>query len=88
VPKVAVATRFLKWWWLASVVLALGIFVECYARSLASLILLECPGLGPDAPGHCAHPYWLALCGFAAIGVGLVTLVWLSLLAVLRRRRP
>jgi hypothetical protein len=80
-----VATKSRKWWWIASAALTFGFFVECYARSLADLIMLECPSLRPDAPGHCAHPYWLAICGFLLIGVGLLGLCWLSLRAVLRK---
>jgi hypothetical protein len=82
-----VATRSRKWWWLAGAILALGLFVECYARSLGDLIMLECPSLRPDAPGHCAHPYWLALGGLVLIGVGLLGLGWLLLRAVLRTWR-
>jgi hypothetical protein len=80
-----VAIKSRKWWWLTSAVLAFGFFVECYARSLADLIMIECPSLRPDAPGHCAHPYWLALCGLLLIGVGLLGLCWLSLRALLRK---
>lgn len=80
------ATRSNKWWWLTSAVLALGFCVESYARSLADLIMLECPSLRPDAPGHCAHPYWLAISGFLLMSVGILGLVWLSLRALLLKR--
>ena len=82
------ATRSRKWWWIASAVLAFGFLVEGYARSLADLIMVECPNLRPDAPGHCAHPYWLALSGLLLMGVGLLGLCWLSLRALLRKRWP
>ena len=83
--KVRVATRSGKWWCSTTGILALGTYVECYARSLAGLIMLECPSLGPRAPGHCAHPFWLAICGLLMIGVGGLGLCWLMLRAIVRK---
>ena len=82
------ATNSGKWWWIASAVLAFGFLVEYYAWSLADLIMVECPNLRYDAPGHCAHPYWLALSGLFVLGIGLLGLCWLSLRALLRKRQP
>ena len=79
------ATRSSKWWWIASAALAFGLVVEYYAHALAAFIMLECPSFRSDAPGHCAHPYWLAIGGFLIISVGALGLVWLSLRAFLRR---
>lgn len=80
------ATRTRKWWWLASAALVLGAYVECYARSLADLIMVECPNLRLDAPGHCAHPLWLALAGALLIGSGLLGLAWLTIRAFIQRQ--
>ena len=84
--KAAVATRSSKWWWIASAALAFGFFVEYYAHALAAFIMLECRSFRPNAPGHCAHPYWLAIGGLLIIAVGALGLVWLSLRALLRKR--
>lgn len=80
-----VATSSRKWWWSTSGTLALGACVECYARSLADLIMLECPDLGPQAHGHCAHPFWLAICGLLMIGAGGLGLCGLALRAIIRK---
>lgn len=81
------ATKSGKWWWITSAVIAFGFLVECYARSLGDLIMLECPSLRPDAPGHCAHPFWLALCGLLLMGAGSLVVCWLSLRAIFRKRQ-
>ena len=86
--KVRVATSSRKWWWAAGGLLTAGAYSECYARSLADLIMMECPGLGPEAPGHCAHPYWLAMVGLLLLGSGALALIWLTLRAVFRKRPP
>ena len=84
--KATVATRSNKWWWITSAVLAFGFLVEYYAHALGAFIMLECPSLRPDAPGHCAHPYWLAIGGLLIISVGVLGLVWLSLRTLLWKR--
>ncbi len=67
--------------------LAFGLSVVYYAYSLGALIMLECPSLGPEAPGHCAQPFWQLIFGFALVAGGALSLCWFALRALVRKNR-